>query len=1258
MGSAATTGMPSSIPKRKQASVVEMLEYVKGLNIDPIREADMLWIAEEAFNAPLPPGWSEHQDEQGRVYFHNGSSGESTWKHPMDDLFREIVDYQRRVVEVGGFWQIEDEIAEQEENIRKDLADWMELFAEDGEKFFYNRHTEESRFDDPRMAVYHVLYARIKMVAKMKERFPILARQPRPEEPTDAEKELRRKRDEEQEQYMNSVVKIQTWGRVMLAKRKMAMAREQAIVQKGPQPLRGMLRLRMERVRPGGAKELVLSQTTPHKRHRAAIKIQKRMRGILTRKRFRPLVKHRLYLSKVMTKIQAMARIWLARRKVARKKQERLHTAATKIQRVWRGCRDRQYVSSLAAEKERYKCLLRSAITIQSGVRMALSKREVNRRKLIRYAMGISTIQRQARIFLLRKELYEKSLTLQPVQVVFSLNREKQSSKMLPWSWQVFMAPWEDEDPGAEEKPEAEKKTNFVDIFKKVGVSNWEVMAIVHCQRLARGHLARIRTTRLKKIARSAVEGMVEFSLKEVDRRKAAAITIQRHTRGYSVRRRNLIFEKRNAALESNIDSIKSVQAFVKRFLAQGYLHIGITNNVKMFAATMIQTEWRAWLARRHVERLREEALWPIKGWFEYTATGRDTVQVEVCFLANPSFDDYKYFVKNGSTSALQLSLEELEADLASAMSTIQGNQFLRDDVGPRKASGSKAPSRLNPSKDPRSEGSKASQKPTSAQRRSKDDVKKESRLPESAAEEPAAAQAPSAKSKAKNERPAGEPGSEEAKPKSASRPASQPRDKKGTGGEGAAESADSSPTPKPGSRGASPSKKEKSEAGAKEEAAAKSKASSRKPGKADADKTAQADKGGTEASAGPPKPDDAQPRPPAMDPHGSAREMSQSTQANELRASQSAPALEKKDAGKNYAGVVRNGKFERKKVDTVEALSKEEREAILADMEEEKKKKMQAIADKMKQQVKRKKKQQQDEESRKRAQMEEVEALEEERRRQKVKELKNWLRQKEEQDRAKKERDAAMVLQMQEEEVQKAEQQKLLEQQRQEQRDRRLQAVAKQKAKLEAQLRASREAAQQEKLNASQREQPEGAQQDGTGVPEEEPRVRKIHLQKQTGKEQMAYPTHAPGPGVGQAAAQRIVHRHIHHHVHYHEGEGDAPLPSVEEQRRIEQSSEDRVKRQLEEQGLPPGVELPSVDPTAPTPTMQYARSAPALHGQQNGMDITKTQEAFRPNQLPPVDAKEIGRKHGVPNFGHSVDRAIQSYADSGRPRFVKQAR
>merc|ERR1719440_2298199 len=166
-------------PKRKQAGVIEMLEYVKGLDIDPVKESDMLWIAEEAFNAPLPPNWSEHFDDQGRVYFHNGATGESAWQHPMDDMFRQVVEYYRRVCREGGFWYVEDEIAELEENIREGLSDWMELFDELGEKFYYNRSTAESTFDDPRVAVYHNLYARIKMVAKMKEHLPLLARAPR-----------------------------------------------------------------------------------------------------------------------------------------------------------------------------------------------------------------------------------------------------------------------------------------------------------------------------------------------------------------------------------------------------------------------------------------------------------------------------------------------------------------------------------------------------------------------------------------------------------------------------------------------------------------------------------------------------------------------------------------------------------------------------------------------------------------------------------------------------------------------------------------------------------------------------------------------------------------------------------------------------------------------------------------------------------------------------------------------------------------------
>lgn len=1235
-GSAGTTGMP----RRQQAGVVEMLEYVKSLNIDPIREADMLWIAEDAFNAPLPPGWTEHQDEQCRVYFHNGSTGESTWKHPMDDLFREIVDYQRRVVEVGGFWQIEDEIAEQEENIRKDLADWMELFSEDGEKFFYNKHTEESRFDDPRMAVYHVLYARIKMVARMKERFPILARQPRPEEPTEAEKDLLRRRDEDRLRYMSCVLKIQTWGRVLLAKKRLQVAREQAIVQKGPQPLRGMLRLRMERIGSGGARQLVLSQTTPAKRHRAATKIQKRIRGILTRKRFQPLVKHRCFLSKEMTKIQTVARMWLARRRVAQKKQQKLDRAATKIQRLWRAYKDRQYVTGLRADKAKYDRLMRSAVVIQSGVRMALARREYGRRKLIRWAGGATTIQRQVRVFLLRKELHEIALRQQPVQAVFSLNLNSHRTVM-PWSWKIYVAPWADAEPGEEPAD----GFRFVDIFNKVGVTNWQTIAIVNCQKMIRGHLARGRISRLKTMALCSVRSMVDSCLEEALRRRAAAIKIQSHARGFLVRRKNLIFEKRNAAWAANLENIVAVQAFFKRYLAQEMVVIGVLNTTSYFAATQIQTAWRGWLARRHVERLREEALWPLKGWFEFTATGREAVQVEVCFLANPSFNDYKYFLEYGSTSTLQLTLKELEADLASAVTSIQGNPFIKEDNG-----------RWASSKD-RSGKARAS-KPKS-ETRSKEDTKKEQRIEEAPEDGDPKIDKKEAKNKAKAARKAAEV------PKDSEAPAeSEPRDQTAAVTEEGEDTTSGEQSSKPGKAAKNSGRKEKKPQGTEPEGdAAKPKAAAKGSARKGEDKKESA-----ETPEQPPKPSDAQPKPPTLGADGSVREMSQSTQANELRKTKSTGALDKPpDAaqGKNYAGTMKNGKFEKKKVDSIEALSKDERAAIMADIEEEKQKKMQALQEKQKQQAKRKKEQEAKVQQAQRSKVEEAEALEEERRKQKVQELKKWLKQKEDQDRAKKERDATLMQELQDKESQKQEQQKVLEQQRQEQRDKRLQAVAKQKAKLEAQLLASREAAIQEKINASQRTETskpsqERPSEDPVMKPPEEtdPRMRKQQLliQQQLANEQTGYSLGMPpGPGM-PGMPQRIVHRHIHHHVHYHEGDGEeAGLPSLEERRRIEQASEDRVKQKLAEQGMgeADGLSLQSsVDPIAETPSMQQSRSMPALYGRP---PVQKTQEAFRPHQLPQIDALEMGRKHGVPNFGQSVDRAIQSYANSGRPRFVK---
>lgn len=380
----------------------------------------------------------------------------------MDDLFREVVDYQRRVQGVGGFWEVEDEIAELEDSIRRDLADWMELFDEHGEKFFYNRRTDESRFDDPRMSVYHRLYARIKMVAKMKERLPLLARALRPEEPTEQELEMKRRQKEEEAKYLRLLIRIQSMARVIIAKKKVRLAMAKAVVQKGPQPLKGKLRLRMEKVGSKGEREIVLSQTTPHRRNKAATRIQARMRGVLARKRFRPLVIHRAYLSRLIIKVQAQIRRNLARRRVAKLRAERRVRAAINIQRVYRGYRDRQYMTRLKTEKIRFNWMLKQVVVIQSGMRMALAKRKVKRIRLFKHNRAALMLQRKAKTYMAQKELFRCQWIDEPVQFVFKPTRY---TTTLPWCWQLWSAPWAH---GTDDNiPEEEQKAPFTNLFAR-----------------------------------------------------------------------------------------------------------------------------------------------------------------------------------------------------------------------------------------------------------------------------------------------------------------------------------------------------------------------------------------------------------------------------------------------------------------------------------------------------------------------------------------------------------------------------------------------------------------------------------------------------------------------------------------------------------------------------------------------------------------------------------------------------------------------
>jgi len=74
----------------------EVREYAKFLNIAPAAEPELLWIAKEAMSAPLPGGWTQHDDAQGWAFFYNGESQTSTYEHPMDGFYRSMVEQKRR----------------------------------------------------------------------------------------------------------------------------------------------------------------------------------------------------------------------------------------------------------------------------------------------------------------------------------------------------------------------------------------------------------------------------------------------------------------------------------------------------------------------------------------------------------------------------------------------------------------------------------------------------------------------------------------------------------------------------------------------------------------------------------------------------------------------------------------------------------------------------------------------------------------------------------------------------------------------------------------------------------------------------------------------------------------------------------------------------------------------------------------------------------------------------------------------------------
>lgn len=160
---------------QRQAGMAERLEYVKSLGIDAVMEPELLWIAEEAFNAPLPPGWSTHIDHAGRRFFYDCDSSQSTWRHPMDAVYREAVEALRRAVRLGGFWEAEEELLKLEDRVKLDIRRTTDTDQVQRVTWSLSASLTGAQADPCWLRPYHELRAKGNVISKMKEKMPHLA---------------------------------------------------------------------------------------------------------------------------------------------------------------------------------------------------------------------------------------------------------------------------------------------------------------------------------------------------------------------------------------------------------------------------------------------------------------------------------------------------------------------------------------------------------------------------------------------------------------------------------------------------------------------------------------------------------------------------------------------------------------------------------------------------------------------------------------------------------------------------------------------------------------------------------------------------------------------------------------------------------------------------------------------------------------------------------------------------------------------------
>ncbi|XP_059037850.1 centrosomal protein of 164 kDa isoform X10 [Mustela lutreola] len=107
----------------------EILEFAREIGIDPVKEPELMWLAREGIVAPLPVEWKPCQDITGDIYYFNFANGQSTWDHPCDEHYRNLVIQERGKLSAPGAIKKKDKKKKKEKKDKKDKENPKSLLA-------------------------------------------------------------------------------------------------------------------------------------------------------------------------------------------------------------------------------------------------------------------------------------------------------------------------------------------------------------------------------------------------------------------------------------------------------------------------------------------------------------------------------------------------------------------------------------------------------------------------------------------------------------------------------------------------------------------------------------------------------------------------------------------------------------------------------------------------------------------------------------------------------------------------------------------------------------------------------------------------------------------------------------------------------------------------------------------------------------------------------------------------------------------------